>query len=284
TSSLESTNSSSVNIETTNSLDLELIPFYTELFLIKPNNKHDLQLLEIKPNDEQDFQSSEIESNNKQNLQFLEIEPNNEQNQLFSSKVVAITSIEAKHNHQMQLDVSLYASRYKKLSLEILDLIEYYITKKNMRSKQILSLLIAKFSDHMIYKTDLYNAVKKVRKASSQCYEEQQCLIHYIDIVQTDNTCKTNWFDIYLTLLIVINNNTKTQLICQAFSDDKTTEAYKWFFECVKNAAYNTSLAVLFSDVKLTLSSAISLKLPTTYHFLYFLYSEKHSQKFMKQI
>ncbi|CAG8719260.1 905_t:CDS:1, partial [Racocetra persica] len=68
TSPPESTNGSSVDIETTNSLSLKLIPSHMELFLIEPNNEHDLQPSEIEPNDEQDLQPSEIEPNDEQNL------------------------------------------------------------------------------------------------------------------------------------------------------------------------------------------------------------------------
>ncbi|CAG8786710.1 7059_t:CDS:2 [Cetraspora pellucida] len=48
-SSPKSTNGSSIDIETTNSLGLKLIPFHTEIFLIKPNDEHDLQSSEIEP-------------------------------------------------------------------------------------------------------------------------------------------------------------------------------------------------------------------------------------------
>ena len=98
---------------------------------------------------------------------------------------------------------------------------------------------------------------------------QQQCLIRYIDVVQTDNTCCTNWFDMYLTLLVVINNNTKTRLVAQSLSDDKTTKSYKWFLDCFMNATHNTTPKALFSDADPALSSAIVSKLPIMQHFLF---------------
>ncbi|RIB24399.1 hypothetical protein C2G38_2168662 [Gigaspora rosea] len=55
---------------------------------------------------------------------------------------------------------------------------------------------------------------------------QQQYLIQYLDIVQTDNTYKTNWFDMYLTLVVIIDNNTKTRLVAQLLSEDEPTKSY----------------------------------------------------------
>ncbi len=51
--------------------------------------------------------------------------------------------------------------------------------------------------------------------------------ISYKDMVQTDNTYQTNWFDIYLTMLIVVNNNIKSYLIAQYLLKNKTVESYE---------------------------------------------------------
>ncbi|CAG8552536.1 7206_t:CDS:1, partial [Dentiscutata heterogama] len=56
---------------------------------------------------------------------------------------------------------------------------------------------------------------------------QQQYLICYINVVQTDNMYQTNWFNMYLTLLVVINNNTKTQLVAQSLSEDEMTKLYE---------------------------------------------------------
>ena len=76
-----------------------------------------------------------------------------------SASIITITSVIGEHNHQMQPDIVLYAPKYRKLSPEILETIEFYVTKGNMRSKQILPLLTIKFSDHVIHSHNLYNAV-----------------------------------------------------------------------------------------------------------------------------
>ncbi|CAG8831117.1 19295_t:CDS:2, partial [Gigaspora margarita] len=43
--------------------------------------------------------------------------------------VVIITSIIREHNHQMQLDIALYAPKYRKLPLEMIEKIEFYVMK-----------------------------------------------------------------------------------------------------------------------------------------------------------
>ncbi|CAG8839986.1 25095_t:CDS:1, partial [Cetraspora pellucida] len=108
---------------------------------------------------------------------------------------------------------------------------------------------------------------------------QQQYLICYIDIVQTDNMCQTNWFNMYLTLLVVVDNNTRTWLVAQSLSDDETTESYEWFFECLINATHNISPAVLFSDAEPALISAVALKLPETHYFLCAFYIQENIRK-----
>src|SRR2546430_11913956 len=89
-------------------------------------------------------------------------------------KRVDCTSIIGQHNHEMQPDIELYAPKYRRLSPEILEVIEFYVTKGNMDSKQILSLLVAQFPDHTIHTRDLYNAIQKFRSPLIQRYGDAQ--------------------------------------------------------------------------------------------------------------
>jgi len=59
----------------------------------------------------------------------------------------------------MVSDMVLYTPKYCKLSNKIIDKIEFYIIKGKIRSKQIFSLLVLSFSDAIIHKRDLYNAI-----------------------------------------------------------------------------------------------------------------------------
>ncbi|CAG8734710.1 18135_t:CDS:2, partial [Gigaspora rosea] len=52
----------------------------------------------------------------------------------------------------------------------------------------------------------------------------------------------------YLTLLVAIDNNTKSQLVAQCLSDDKTSESYEWFFDCILQATNNVPPNSLFEN------------------------------------
>src|ERR1043166_7111694 len=96
---------------------------------------------------------------------------------------------------------------------------------------------------------------------------QNQCLIHYNDVVQTNNMCQTNWFDMYLTMLIVVDNNTKNRLVAQCLSEDETVESYKWFLDCILHATDYISPICLFSDADLALMKVIASKIPNIHHF-----------------
>ena len=97
-----------------------------------------------------------------------------------SASVITITSVIGEHNHQMQPDIALYALKYRKLSPEILETIEFYVTKGNMGSKQILPLLTAKFPDHVIHNRDLYNAVQRFQIPLKQRHGDAQNVLNHL--------------------------------------------------------------------------------------------------------
>ena len=68
----------------------------------------------------------------------------------------------------MQPDIALYTPKYRRLSPDILERIEFYVIKGNMGFKQILPLLIAQFPNHTIHIRDLYNAVQKFQSSLIQ--------------------------------------------------------------------------------------------------------------------
>ncbi|CAG8457615.1 8657_t:CDS:2, partial [Scutellospora calospora] len=122
----------------------------TELVISEINEEAELSI-EIEPNDESSLQL--LASTSYMSWDLAELD-----DVLLS---VHILEKLGKHNHQIQPDVTLFASKYRKLFSEILEVVEFYVTKGKMSSKQILLLLTAKFLDYIIHKRDLYNAVQK---------------------------------------------------------------------------------------------------------------------------
>ncbi|CAG8528408.1 16527_t:CDS:1, partial [Dentiscutata heterogama] len=52
--------------------------------------------------------------------------------------------------------------------------------------------------------------------------------LHYSDIVLHDNTSRTNKYNYFLSLFILVNNEEKSHLGTQAFLNNETQKSYKW--------------------------------------------------------
>ena len=109
--------------------------------------------------------------------------------------------------------------------------------------------------------------------------ELSPCLYFWqVGVVICDNTCKTNWYDMYLNLLVVIYNNTKIRLVCQGLSEDETSGSYQWFFQCLRDAIGNLAPQVLFSDSEPALINAVSIIIPENKaFFIYISYTAKYT-------
>ncbi|CAB4473727.1 unnamed protein product [Rhizophagus irregularis] len=239
---------------------------------------------------------------------------------LKSSMEISITSIIGQHNHSMIADAQLYIPKYCRLSDDVIEKINFYVTKGNMGAKQIYPLLVAGFPDQYIHKRDLYNMIQKFKSSLTNRYRDaqnminklfelkdqepgwiihtrldpfdnrlvglfwmspsqHQCLLQYNDVIQTDNICRTNWFYMYLTFLVVIDNNTKSRLVAQCLSEDETIESYEWFLDCFLQATNDNPPVCLFSDADPALTNAIALKLPRTHHFLCIFHIQENLRK-----
>src|SRR5436305_2536045 len=86
----------------------------------------------------------------------------------------------------------------------------------------------------------------------------------------------------YLSLLVIIDNNTRTHLVCQALSEDETSGSYQWFFQCLRDAIDNLAPKVLFSDLESALINAVSLIISETKHFLCIFHIQQNIHKKLK--
>ncbi|CAG8656727.1 589_t:CDS:2, partial [Cetraspora pellucida] len=103
----------------------------TELVIFEINKETELSV-EIEPNDESSLQLSACTSYMSWDLAEA----------CLNSHAKAMVE---EHNHQMQLDVILFAPKYRKLSSEILKAVEFYVTKEkigaiyNIENKQLVN-------------------------------------------------------------------------------------------------------------------------------------------------
>src|SRR5688572_18090525 len=83
----------------------------------------------------------------------------------------------------------------------------------------------------------------------------------------------------YLTMLIIVNNNTKSCLVTQCLLEDEIVESYEWFLDCILYATNQISPICLFSDADPALIKAIASKISNTYHFHCIFHIQKNLQK-----
>ncbi len=72
--------------------------------------------------------------------------------------------------------------------------------------------------------------------------------LEYYDVILNDNTAKTNFYQMPLSLFLAVDNNIKFYFIVQALVSDETAESYKWILECTIKATM-TELLVFITDV-----------------------------------
>jgi len=53
----------------------------------------------------------------------------------------------------------------------------------------------------------------------------------YNNVMIVDTTYNTNWFQMMLCIITIIDNNYRTWIVTCAIIEDKTLDTYKWIFE-----------------------------------------------------
>jgi hypothetical protein len=86
------------------------------------------------------------------------------------------------------------------------------------------------------------------------------------DVVINDNTAKTNKYNMYLSLTIVVDNHARSRMAATAVVSDETKETYQWILECLLRATNGLAPRVLFTDADAGMVAAIHETLPTTKH------------------
>ncbi|CAG8646304.1 2115_t:CDS:2, partial [Gigaspora rosea] len=100
------------------------------------------------------------------------------------STEIRVNSLVNQHNHVLLPNTALYDSKFRKLSNKIMEKIKFYVTKGNMGSKQIYSLLVASFPEQVICKKDLYNAIQKFKAPYTQRQGNAQHIINKLLILK----------------------------------------------------------------------------------------------------
>ena len=107
--------------------------------------------------------------------------------------------------------------------------------------------------------------------------QQVQLWIRFHDVVITDDTYKTNQYDMSLSLFMIIDNYNRTRIIAQALIEDETDST----FDCIMRATNFLFPRVIFTDRDLAIAAAIKAKLPNTHYCICLFHI---NQNFIKQL
>ena len=96
---------------------------------------------------------------------------------------------------------------------------------------------------------------------------QQELYQRFSDVILNDNTCKTNKYNMYLSVFLVRDNYGRFRNIANALVEDELASTYTWILQCLAKATNNTIPKSIWTDSKPGLINAISHVFPTTAYF-----------------
>lgn len=219
-------------------------------------------------------------------------------------KHVFITTFHDTHSHNLNPDIIQFEIN-KQIPPEIMKEIEFLTVQCKMGVTSQRQYLEAKFPGQLIYNNDLYQAIQhfrpQTRNDSNDAaklyakllehsqnnqmwkvaikFDDSNTLTHlfwmspsqlelwyrYSDIVIQDVTCKTNRYDMALSLFVILDENRNIRLVAQALLIDETKESHEWTFEQINLATDNIHPHVIMTDADPAVHAAIRSTFYTTY-------------------
>ncbi|RHZ68917.1 hypothetical protein Glove_292g81 [Diversispora epigaea] len=219
-------------------------------------------------------------------------------------KHVYVTTFHDTHSHVLNPSVIQFGNN-KNIPSEIMKEIEFLTVQCKMGATTQRQYLEAKFPGQIIYNEDLYYAIQNFRPQnkndsndavklytrlllSSQKnpmwkvaikFDDNNTLTHlfwmspsqlelwyqFSDIVVQDVTCKTNRYDMALSLFVVLDENRNIRLVAQALLIDETKESHEWSFKQINLATDNMHSRVIMTDSDPAVHAAIRSTFVTTY-------------------
>jgi MULE transposase domain len=96
---------------------------------------------------------------------------------------------------------------------------------------------------------------------------QQDLYQRFYDVVLNDNTCKTNKYNMYLSVFMVKDNYGRFRNVANALVDNELSSTYVWILQCLANATDNIIPKTFWTDSEPGLINAVSHVFPTTHHF-----------------
>ncbi|CAG8832163.1 651_t:CDS:2, partial [Gigaspora margarita] len=220
---------------------------------------------------------------------------------------VKCTTLKDIHNHEVNpAQICDIIARYRRFNEEMMQDIKFFSDCKVAPITQ-LEMLKKKYPQHVFHKQDVYNAIYKLRKnnierldsvsfldtlfekmSQDPCWKvfvrhsgterrlsgvfwmspsQQELYRRFSDIVLNDNTCKTNKFNMYLSVFMVKDNHGKFRNVANALVEDELSSTYVWILQCLSKATDNIVPQSFWTDAEPGLINAVSQVFPNTQHF-----------------
>jgi len=212
------------------------------------------------------------------------------------------------HSHNLNPDIIKFGDN-KILPFEVMKEIEFLTVQCKMGATAQRQYLEAKFPGQLIYNNELYQAIQHFRPQTRNDgndaaklyaklldysqnnpiwkvaikFDDNNTLTHlfwmspsqielwfqFSDVVIQDVTCKTNRYDMALSLFVIVDENRNIRLVAQALLIDETKESHEWVFKQVNLATNNMHPQVMITDADPAVHAAIRSIFFTTYPMHY---------------
>lgn len=223
-----------------------------------------------------------------------------------SAYQVKCTTLKGEHNHEINSSqVHHFIARYRRLNDEMIQDLKFFMDCKVAPITQ-LEILKKKYPGHVFHKQDVYNAIYKlnnndnnnldstllldvlfekisfdprwkvfIRHAGNErrlsgifwmSPSQQELYQRFSDVVLNDNTCKTNKYNMYLSVFMIKDNYGKFRNVANALVEDELASTYVWILQCLIKAT-NTVPKSFWTDSEPGLINAVAQVLPDTPHF-----------------
>ena len=223
-----------------------------------------------------------------------------------SAYQVKCTTLKGVHNHEISSSqVHHFIARYRRLSDEMIQDLKFFMDCKVAPITQ-LEILKKKYPGHVFHKQDIYNAIYKLRQNNDDNLDstllldvlfekisfdlrwkvfirhagnerrlsgifwmsptQQELYQRFSDVVLNDNTCKTNKYNMYLSVFMIKDNYGKFRNVANALVEDELASTYVWILQCLTKAT-NTIPKSFWTDSEPGLINAVSQVFPDTPHF-----------------
>ena len=96
---------------------------------------------------------------------------------------------------------------------------------------------------------------------------QQELYQQFSDVVLNDNTCKTNKYNMYLSVFMIKDNYGRFRNVANALVEDELASTYVWILQCLMKATGNVMPKCFWTDSEPGLINAASQVIPTTPHF-----------------